>query len=194
MAAGHTCRRTERERGGVCQVVGAACTHLHATHPQRSNKPRSWCLSCQSQRCLPCMHWWTTWGCVSPAEATGGSGCYHPAQPLVQLRSPKDRMKTPRPAAPTAPCCLASASRVAEHQRHPHQRARGASAGPETALSPHNPGVYLIRAANPAGCQPQGPLSIPSACNARVGEQEGILCSCLLQPGQGKAQGDGTSP
>ena len=186
---------------GVCKLVGAAARPTcMLPHPRRRNEPQSRCLPCQSRRCLPHRHRWATGplspgkgGCVPPAEATGSSGCYHPAAPPWSSSAfPRPSWRAPGLPAQAAPRILASppgwlgtrASPIAEPEA-PVQDLRQLCPLPA-------PGVPLVRAGDPAGWQPRGPpRSASSTRNAGAGEQGGTPHSCLPQPWQGEAQPSG---
>lgn len=127
--------------------------------------------------------------CVPPAEATGSSGCYHPVAlcgtPWSSAAFPRLSWRAPGLPARSTGCSPLShqPSRVAGHQGQPHRRAGGASAGPETALSPLRPCGTPHQGWRPCGvAAPRTPRSVSSARNAGAGEQGETLHSCLPQP------------
>lgn len=142
-------------------------------------------------------------GCVPPAEATGSSGCHSPvascSTPWSGSAFPRLSWRAPGLPAPSTGCSPLSHQpcRVAGHQGQPHHRAGGASAGPETALSPPHPwgpphqGWRPLRVAapGPPPCPIQSPL--PAMAEQGSREQGGTPRSCLPQPRQGKAQPSG---
>lgn len=75
---------------------------------------------------------------LKPQAALGATTLQHP---LVQLSFVKAKLESPRPASSQHRLLpvVSPALQGAGHQGQPHCRAGGASAGPETALSPPCP-------------------------------------------------------